>query len=218
MTQPIIVRSNRSFVTIQITQKGEIVVKAPRFMPMFLIKQFIKSKQNWIEKHLGKMEGKRSIPKKYVDGEEFLYLGNMYKLHAGDYKEIHVADGILRFPQFLTFRAEKELHEWYIRKAKNRIPERLEYHAEQMDTHYAGVFFSDTISKWGTCWPDNSLQFNWRLIMAPIVVLDYVVIHELAHTMEKNHSREFWKIVGKYTPAYKTHRKWLHNHVHLLHF
>jgi predicted metal-dependent hydrolase len=218
VNEPTIIRSNRSSITIQVTPKGEVIVKAPRFMPVFLIKQFIKSKQEWIDKHLEKMGGRRSVPKKFVEGEEFLYLGNMYMLHVGSYKEINAVDGVFQFPDFLSFRAEKEIHNWYIQKAKERIPERLEYHADQMDTHYTRVFFSDTISKWGTCWPDNSLQFNWRLIMAPIVVLDYVVIHELAHTIEKNHSNEFWKIVGKYTPAFKTHRKWLHNHAHLLHF
>lgn len=215
--EPKIIRSSRRSISIQIERDGEIIVKAPRFMPMFLIRQFISAKQEWIEKTLEKVNARLPKKKKYKHGEEFLYLGNVYALHLGNHTEITVTT-TLNFPKFLEFRIEKELRDWYMQKAKEKIMERLQYHSKQMSRDYRDVIFSDTISKWGTCWPDNSLQFNFRLIMAPLVVLDYVVIHELAHTKEKNHSARFWKIVANYTPAYKTHRKWLHTNSHLLHF
>lgn len=88
--------------------------------------------------------------------------------------------------------------------------------SKKMNTKYKSIRFSDTFSKWGTCFPDNSLQSNWRLIMTPITVINYVVVHELAHTTEKNHGSRFWNKVSLYTPAYKQHRKWLDKNKHLL--
>lgn len=212
-----IIKSSRTSVSIQINRHGEIIVKAPKFMPLFFIKQFISAKQNWIEKNLKKINSKKKSKKQYREGEEFLYLGNTYTLHVGNYKEISIID-VLQFPKFLEFRIEKEIRDWYVKKAKEKITQRLEFHSKQMGTEYKNVLFSDTISKWGTCWPDNSLQFNFRLIMAPLIVLDYVVIHELSHTAHKNHSLKFWNLVAKFTPAYKQHRKWLNTHAHLLNF
>jgi predicted metal-dependent hydrolase len=90
------------------------------------------------------------------------------------------------------------------------------HHGLKMNATHSGLMFSDTKSKWGTCMHDNRLQFNWRLVMAPRMVLDYVVIHELAHTKEKNHGRNFWAKVRAFTPAYRQHRKWLTDNAHLL--
>ncbi len=69
-----------------------------------------------------------------------------------------------------------------------------------------------TKSQWGSCTHDNKLQFSWRLIMTPITVLNYVVIHELAHTTQKNHSRAFWDVVRRHCPSYNRQRKWLKEH------
>lgn len=214
---PKIIRSSRSSVSISITPSGEVIVKAPRLVPGFVIKQFISKKQDWIEKHLQKLQDKKAQPKKYINGEEFLYLGKAYKLTIGNYKEITLTD-TLNFPQALLFRAQKELTSWYINKAKEKITQRVDYHAGQIGTEYKSILFSDTRSKWGTCGAKNDLQFNWRLIMTPLMVLDYVVIHELVHTLEKNHSAKFWRKVGLYTPAFRQHRKWLNQNSYLLHF
>ncbi len=233
--QPTIIRSSRSTLSLQITARGEVIVKAPRLIPTFLIRQFVRDKEDWIRASLAKIEKHTVQKKQYVEGEEFWYLGKIYTLKLGNFTEISISDtkersfdslhslrmteqNTLYFPKALLFRAKKELENWYIRKAKEKITQRVQYQSEQMGREYTRLLFSDTSSKWGTCFPDNSLQFNWRLIMAPLVVLDYVVIHELAHTKEKNHGERFWKLVEKYTPAYKSHRRWLNNHAHLLTF
>lgn len=217
MIQPKIIRSSRSSISISISPQGEVVVKAPHLVPSFLIKQFISKKQDWIEKHLQKLEEKKARSKKYINGEEFWYLGKIYKLHIGNYKEITLTD-TLNFPNFLIFRAKKELTSWYLKQAKEKITQRVSYHASQIGTQYKSLLFSDTKSKWGTCGPENDLQFNWRLIMTPLMVVDYVVIHELVHTLEKNHSGKFWRKVGLHTPAFRQHKKWLNQNAHLLTF
>jgi len=156
--------------------------------------------------------------KLYKNGEQFYYLGNIYTFKPAQTPEIILKEKQLLFPIAALFRAEKEITTWYISQAKDVIARRLLFHAEKMKKTYKSIRLSDTSSKWGTCFADNSLQFNWRLIMAPLPVLDYVVIHELTHTIHKNHRQDFWKEVQKYTPAYRQHRKWLNKNNNLLHF
>lgn len=212
-----LIRSHRRTLSIQITRDGELVVKAPIFLPAMFIKRFVLEKKDWIHKHLvQKYDTSTRQEKKYQEGEEFMYLGKKYLLHIGKFKEISLTD-TLNFPDFLLFRIEKELTNWYIKQAKKLITERVEYYAKLMNADFTSIMFSDTISKWGSCSRDNSLQFNWRLIMAPILVIDYVVVHELVHTWEKNHGRKFWSKVGIYKPAYKQYRKWLNENSRKLH-
>jgi len=142
----------------------------------------------------------------------FLFLGKSYSLAIGNHKGIMLSEDKLLFPQGLVFRMDKEIHEWFLKQARDKISERVKHYAKLMNTEYLTLTFSDTKSQWGSCTHENNLQFSWRLIMAPLSVLDYVVIHELAHTKEKNHSWKFWSEVRKVTPAYKQHMKWLHSH------
>lgn len=209
-----IVRSSRRSLSIQILPHGQVIVKAPRLLPTFLIKRFVEQKKEWIQKHLQNKPQIRA-QKHYVEGETFLFMGKSYSLHLGNFEKIFLG-GTLNFPLALRFRAQKELSVWYFREAKKTISQRVEMYAKIMNTSYRKIMFSDTSSKWGSCSPDNSLQFNWRLIMAPLIVIDYVVVHELAHTMEKNHGRDFWVIVRKYKPAYRQYVKWLRDNAYQL--
>lgn len=208
-------RSLRRTVSLHISSDGKLIVKAPHFVPEKVIQNFIKQKEDWILKNLKKVSTRKVSKKTYEEGEEFLYLGDKYKLKFGDFKQISVTT-TLNFPAVSVFRIKKELTNWYIKKAKEVITAQVEHMSKKMGTKYKSLRFSDTSSKWGTCFADNSLQFNWRLVMTPLPVLNYVVVHELAHTIEKNHQKKFWSIVNLYTPAYKQHRKWLENNKHLL--
>lgn len=214
---PKIIRSRRSSISFQITPNGELIVKAPLYIPVFLIKQAVKAREEWILRGIEKLEKRKTQPKQYTNDEEFWYLGNKHKLNIGNYKVITLTS-TLNFPQVLLFRIQKELATWYQRQAKEIITQRVMSHAEKMGASYKSIMFSDTKSKWGTCGPNNALQFNWRLVMVPLIIIDYVVIHELVHTTEKNHSYAFWRKVRAVTPACKHHRKWLNNHAHLLTF
>jgi predicted metal-dependent hydrolase len=209
-------RSNRRSISIHITPVGDLVVKAPRLIPVFLINRFVSNHLKWIEKHLEKFKVNPTVRnKKYTEGEKYLYLGKEYPLHLGEYKEISVTS-VLNFPKHLEFRIQKELLDWYLKQARLKITERVKYFSALMEAEYKEILFSDTRSKWGSCSRDNSLQFCWRLIMAPILVIDYVVVHELTHIFEKNHSDDFWRKVRRYKPAYKQYKKWLKDNAHRL--
>ena len=103
--------------------------------------------------------------------------------------------------------------ECYFRaKAKSYIPARVSYYARQMKVSYGKITIRDQKTRWGSRSSSGTLSFNWRLMLAPKEVLDYVVVHELAHIKQMNHSKAFWAEVEKITPDYKIYREWLKVH------
>lgn len=212
LPNPKIVRSFRHSISLKVTRDGDIVVHAPHFVSLKIIENFLQEKNEWIYETLEKITSRKIKKKEYAEGEMFYYLGLQRKLRFYNGIEIKIAENTLFFPKVLQFRIQKELQSWFMQQAREKITQRVAYHNVKMQTQYSGLLFSDTKTKWGTCFPDNSLQFNWRLIMAPILVIDYVIIHELSHTTEKNHSASFWRRVGRFTPAYRQHRKWLNQY------
>lgn len=201
---------------MQILPDNTLVVKAPFFLPDILINKFIKDNSGWIEKQKQKVSQKQARVKKFANGERFLYLGQEYELEIGNFKEIRIVGEKLQFPNFLEFRIKKELNEWYVKQAKRIITEQIDQLVVEVGTKINGLTFSDTKSKWGSCTYDNRLQFCWRIVMAPLITIKYVVIHELVHTKEKNHGRGFWSKVRLYNPSYKQQIKWLRDNGHLL--
>ncbi len=205
-------KSKRRSLALQITPAGELIVKTPLHLPERLIDKFLNEHEDWIKEKLEKIKKRPKTPSHtYANGDIFLFLGQEVKLQVGDFKEISVSNGSLFFPIGLLFRIQKEIENFYIREARQLITSQTEKFAKEMGTSFREITFSDTRSQWGRCTVDNRLQFSWRLIMAPLLTLNYVVIHELAHTAEKNHSRAFWSTVRKYTPSYKQQIKWLHD-------
>ena len=89
--------------------------------------------------------------------------------------------------------------------------------APRIGVTYARLAIRDTRSRWGSCSARGTLSFSWRLVLAPHTVLDYVVVHELCHLREPNHSRRFWRLVGDLRPDYRLPRRWLRDHGWELH-
>lgn len=207
-----ITRSKRRSIAIVINPNGTVEVRAPKLVPQFAINAFVKTKKDWIKKRLEIVRSQLPNKKSFIDGEKFLYLGGTYSLAIGTGARIEIKDGMLLFPLALVPRGHEALEKWYIKQAKAIIRGQVDYYAKIMGTTYNGVSFSDTKSQWGRCTHDNRLQFNWRLIMAPMLIIRYVVLHELVHTTEKNHSAIFWNKVRKYNPSYKHQIQWLKEH------
>jgi predicted metal-dependent hydrolase len=207
-----LIRENRVSIALKIMRDGRVVVRAPHLIPKKFIDDFINKHSRMIEKNRKLIIANTPVKKRYIDGEKFLYLGNEYVFTPALITEIKLADGKLLFPKALLFRAEKEIENWYVGRARETISRLVYEYAKLMNTTFTELRFSDTSSKWGSCTRDNRLQFNWRLIMTPLIVARYVVIHELAHTMEKNHKRIFWSIVRTQNPSYKQQIKWLAQH------
>lgn len=204
-----IVKSRRKSIAIVVRPNGTVEVRAPKYVPEFAIKAFVKSKTEWIEKRLETVKKQITFPKKFVNGEKFLYLGDEYELLTGPYIKIETKEGKLLFPLAMASRGKLHLEKWYEKQARDLIKSLVVEYSKNIDLPYESISFSDTKSKWGSCTHDNRLQFNWRLIMAPLLVVRYVVIHELVHTMCKDHQTIFWNKVRQVNPSYKQQIKWL---------
>lgn len=207
-----LVRSRRRTLALYIQPDGKLLVKAPLTISKHNIEQFVEQQSEWIAKRrmlLAKRVSQREV-------NQYLFLGQILTLTCGNYKYISIAENKLLFPISLLFRKEKELTAWYMQQAKQIITEQAKKYAKEMKTSFRSITFSDTKSQWGRCTKDNRLQFNWRLVMAPVLVINYVVIHELAHTLVKDHSQIFWMKVRKIQPSYRQQIKWLKENGHTL--
>ena len=106
--------------------------------------------------------------------------------------------------------------EWYKKRSREYIEEMVNRYSQTLGLNPGGIRISNALCRWGSCSSDNHLSFSWRLIMAPCSIIDYVVVHELTHMKEKNHSMRFWGLVAKTIPDYKKQRLWLKENGHLL--
>lgn len=217
-----IIRSKRRTLELQIAPDATLIVRAPFKTPLEEIQKIVRGKLPWITEKQRQMKEKYRPPvkKEFTDGEEFLYLGERYKLSIVE--KLHVP---LEFngKEFLLWRvyrsvARNRFLEWYKQKAMDVISRRVRYYADSADLRFNRIMITDANSRWGSCGSKDTLSFSWRLIMAPIGVIDYVVIHELTHLTERNHSKRFWRKVEALFPDYKQVHRWLRTNHHLLAF
>ena len=108
------------------------------------------------------------------------------------------------------------LEEWYLREALKVLKFRTNELAKKMKVEPRGMKVKNYISKWGSCTIDHKISYNWRIIMAPDDIIDYLIVHELSHIFEPNHSKNFWQHVGNYCEDFQTKRKWLRENGHKL--
>jgi predicted metal-dependent hydrolase len=152
-----------------------------------------------------------------VNGEAALYLGRDYRIEIAetDTGEVEFFEVFLVPPAHQAKRREV-LREWYIARAKEKILGRVEEHARVLGVKFGTAKIVDNRYRWGSCTVNNNVSFNWRLIKAPMFVIDYVVVHELAHLMETNHTSRFWSIVRTHTPRMEKAKSWLQEHGQVL--
>lgn len=155
---------------------------------------------------------KNEALKKIIKGEYYtFYLGNKIKVTVlkNTSKPILLTDNQLVINESYVEYYEKLINYWLEKKAKEYLPQRTLEISKTTGLRFKKVIIKDVKSRWGSCSHKGTISLNWRLIKAPISVIDYVIIHELAHTIEMNHSKAFWKIVEKHEPNWKSSRKWL---------
>jgi len=177
------------------------------------IQNLLLKKANWILKKQSQAKVRKiqNSPKKFIEGENFHYLGQPYPLKLTDTDAINLTDS-LEFPRIFILSAQQHLTQWYKAQASDKIRERAELYSKITGLSYSKIKISDAAKRMGSCSASGNLNFSWRLIIAPLENIDYVVVHELIHLDERNHSRRFWNKVGAVLPDYKEKDSWLkHN-------
>ena len=214
-----IVRSKRKTLTIIVKNDGSVIVRAPMRTPEIAIRIFVEQHRAWIEKKQTQIRAAVVMPpKQYAPGEVFMFLGKSYPLEiVKRQKKELVLEESFKLAESASERAKIVFERWYREQAKKILPERVDFYVNQYGFQYQGIKITSAKTRWGSCSSRGSLNFSWRLMQAPLGQVDYVVVHELVHTVHHNHSRRFWKKVERIMPDFKQRKTWLRkNGQHLM--
>ena len=214
-----IIRSKRKTIALQVTDRATLVIKAPENLDEDTLLRVVLKHQKWIKRRFEEIKRRdpKAGKKEFVNGEGFLYLGKYYKLMIVDRQDVPLRfdNGFYLLKDYLPV-ARRVFINWYKERAYEKIKERVEFYVKKRGFKYNRINITNAEKRWGSCSDKANLNFSWRLIMAPLPVIDYVVVHELVHLVEKNHSKEFWKKVKLLMPDYEKHKNWLKEYGYLL--
>ena len=207
-----IIRSRRKTLAISIDAFGRLIVRAPMTCSMERIFAFIEEKERWIlQKKSQKASVDIHLPPENLDGYVFLLLGKNCRIVLVDSRYVRFDED--SYTIYLpTKNARARLIKWLKENGKRIFTTVTERKAKEMGVTFQSVEISSAKGKWGSCSFDNKIRYTYRLIYAPKEMIEYVVVHELAHVRHKNHSALFWAEVAKYVPDWKQKRKWLKTH------
>jgi predicted metal-dependent hydrolase len=215
-------RRRRRTMSLRIDHQGRVVIRAPMHSAKHDIDRFFEQSRIWVLKKLAERQAIQTMyrQKIFVPGEEFLFLGKSYPLRLGETNGktavlAFCSDGFL-LPGNHADKARELFIKWYKRMALEKITERVFELGRRLNLVPQGIRLMTARTQWGSCSPDNRLSFNWKLVMASDVFIDYVVAHELLHIKEKNHSSRFWKALEAFMPDYKERKTWLDDNAHML--
>jgi predicted metal-dependent hydrolase len=201
-------------------------VTTPLGVSIARIEAVLREKEDWIESTLRRFAAQAPTTSVALqDGATIPYAGNTLRLRicrtpVAPRTRIALAGATLTIttPNTDPATLRDALEAWYRRQARTIFAARVAHWNARFGFTYGRISIKDQKSRWGSCSHSGNLNFNWRLLLAPADVLDYIVIHELAHLKEANHSPRFWAIVATLCPDYKQQRHWLRLHGHELHF
>lgn len=215
-------KTRRKTIGISIDMKGEVRVSAPVGVSEKQICEAVQKKAGWIAKKVNEAIEMNSnvVLKEFVSGEKFSYLGKDYTLEVLE-KDSGKAEVRMKDDSVFVYitrgysgesrkQAVKEaLIKWYRQRFSEVVSQRMEKYSLQLQVAPRRVVIKDQKTRWGSCSQKGNINLNWRLIMAPLPVIDYVIVHELCHLKVMNHSKSFWKLVESILPDCHDNRRWL---------
>lgn len=214
-------RSRRRRTTVFSVDGNGLVVSAPWNTSESRIRHLMSEAANWILKKLDEWSDCQPRKQRWADGEKLEYLGRELTLRI-------VADAVL-IPAILTDEAQLQVTvadpssetrirdaaiAWFRRHGARNFSERIAHYALAMQLPEPKLFLSNAGTQWGSCNSKRQVRLNWKLIQAPQDIIDYVVVHELAHLIEMNHSKRFWQIVERHFPGHVQARQHLNERGH----
>lgn len=217
-------RSNRRFRTIALTVDAEdgLTVLAPQSTSLKAIHLVMSKRAAWIIRKLADVRQviARTSAKDFVDGQTVRYLGRCYRLRIVESPDAKSSCGLINGWLELILRPPTDpakrtsliytrVGAWYRNQAKAHLAAKLSYWGDCYGSQFGKLIISNQTNRWGSCDSKNNIRINWRIMMAPPSLIDYVVAHELAHTIHKNHSADFWRLLGSVMPDYDLRRNTL---------
>ncbi len=207
-----LIRSRRKTIALIITREARLVVRAPLRTSRAQIDQIVAEKAAWIRTRQAEMLARPKPPAlEFIDGASFPYLGRLHPLRFSARASLRLTfqDGVFQLSPGGAQQARHTFLAWYKRQARLVLDERVKLHASRLGLAPSALRISSARTRWGSCSSRGTLSFTWRLVLAPLAVIDYVVVHELVHLEIKNHSRAFWQRVQAAYPETPAARRWL---------
>lgn len=210
-------------VSIAVEWLDGVKVTAPHDIKEQQLQHLLHQKAPWI---LSKWKAFDEIadkpaPKEFVSGEKFSYLGRNYRLKVYRHTNIDKAHLVFYRGRFIAnvparFSEEEKndalstaFKKWYLKQGEKKLPQRLKIYSEKMNIAPESVKLKEQKRRWGTCTSNGDIYVNWRIMMAPLPIVDYLLVHELAHLKYPNHSKDFWRFVRSIIPDYDQSKEWL---------
>ncbi len=213
-----VIYKKRKTLGIYIDVYGNIELRVPKETTNEQIHRLIENKWSWIVTKQSEMKEKTKGYKEkvYEEGEMFLYLGENYPIRiledetlSCEAVQLNDTELLVNIKVYDEDRIKKLLKRFYYKKCKVLLEERIRYFQSNFKVKPRSIKISNNKKTWGTCNSYRELTFNWKLVMAPLDVFDYVVVHEMCHMVHLNHDRSFWRLVGKYILDYEERQEWL---------
>lgn len=211
-----VIRTKRKKTISIKVDAGKVSIIVPSDLPIVDIKKLLIKRTSWIQKKLLIQSKITPVePKKYLSGESFSVLGENHTLsvYGASRNAVKLEDGQLFVFLAKRSRTTKKVREllvdWYKKQANEIFVEKVAHYADILGVQPTAIEVKTYKARWGSCTINAKVQFNWKLIMAPHRIVDYVVVHELCHIIEHNHSKNFWNCVERVLPDYKARRTWL---------
>lgn len=210
--------SDRRTTDIVIERDGLITVRPPKQMSAEQVDETVLSKRMWIYRNLAQWRDLNAtrVSREWVSGESFLYLGSSYRLQLVQEQDepLKLKDG-----RFCLLRsivdaggdeaAQRIFETFYKEKGLSRISKRVAYFASKVGVKPGEVHIKELGYRWASCLKNGALHFHWKCLMAPLTIIDYIVVHELCHLHHRDHSDAFWNEVDKVLPDYRDRKEWL---------
>jgi len=211
-------RSQRKTADIIVDRDGSVLVRAPETLPDERIEDIIESKRYWIYKNLAEWRDLNAarVEREFKGGEGFLYLGRNYRLSlvSGQVEPLLLKGG--RFCLRREFvdagdidGAQGAFRDYYIEKGRERLAATVEKYSPKVNVQTTGLVVKELGNRWASCTSKGKLAFHWKCMMAPITIIDYIVVHELCHMHERDHTKAFWNEIDKVLPNYNERKDWL---------
>lgn len=216
-----LIRSDRKTADIVIERSGDIIVRAPAEIGDDKIRDIVADRELWVHRSLtewAELNASR-MPRPLVQGQGFAYLGRSYRLKLVSRSDVplRLKDGRWELSEpFLTEHGEaaarKAFRDFYIAKGKQIFAGRVAYFAPLVGVASSSIDVKELGYYWASCGRSGALSFNWKTVMAPQTVIDYIAVHELCHLRHRDHTDAFWNEVDKVLPRFRERKEWLRKH------
>ena len=205
--------ARRRTIELSVERDGALVVRAPEGATTARLEAFIREKRGWLYRKVAEKNAVRhAVPvKKYVSGEGFPYLGRSYRLLLVDAQDVPLRLGAGRFRLVRSEAPQGRAHfvRWYTEHGRIWLRRRVTALAPRVGVEPTGIEVRELGYRWGSCGRNGTLNFNWTTVLLPPSIVEYVVIHELVHLHERNHTPKFWTRVERAMPDYARRKTWL---------